>query len=78
MAREDAAAVSQIMGCCESNGKPGLGLFYVEKYCKHRKNSLSDFDGSTDFSNEDLMNGLAVTRVCLRIALPLSNFCVHL
>ncbi|KAH9811392.1 hypothetical protein DFH28DRAFT_900968 [Melampsora americana] len=73
MGRADAAAVSQILGRCGRNGQPGLGVFYVEKHRKYGKNSVSDFQGLTEFSDDDLMDGLAVTPVCLRVAFTLSN-----
>ncbi|EGF97094.1 uncharacterized protein MELLADRAFT_70220 [Melampsora larici-populina 98AG31] len=71
--RADAAAVSQIIRQCGRNGKPGLTVFYTEKRRLHGKNSVSDFEGLKEFSDDDLMDGLAVTPVCLRIALTLSN-----
>lgn len=37
------------------------------------KNAVSDFEGLTEFSDDDLMDGLAVTRVCLRVAFTLAN-----
>ncbi|KAH9806823.1 hypothetical protein DFH28DRAFT_919178 [Melampsora americana] len=73
MGRVDAAAVSQIIGRCGRNGNQGLAVFYVEKYQNKGKNSVSDFDGLTKFTDDDLMDGLAVTPVCLRIAFALSN-----
>ncbi|EGG02071.1 uncharacterized protein MELLADRAFT_110464 [Melampsora larici-populina 98AG31] len=74
--RADAAAVSQIIRQCGRNGKPGLTVFYTEKRRLHGKNSVSDFEGLKEFSDDDLMDGLAVTPVCLRIALTLSNLLI--
>lgn len=76
MGRADAGAVSQIIGRCGRNGKQGLAVFYVEKHRQKGKNSVSDFKGVTEFSDDDLMDGLAITRVCLRIAFTLSNLYV--
>ncbi|KAH9816483.1 hypothetical protein DFH28DRAFT_1159692, partial [Melampsora americana] len=73
MGRADAAAVSQIIGRCGRNGNPGLAVFYVEKHRTKGKNSVSDFKDLAKFSDDDLMDGLAVTPVCLRIAFTLSN-----
>lgn len=73
MGRADAGAVSQIIGRCGRNGKQGLAVFYVEKIRSKGRNSISDFEGVTDFSDDDLMDGLAVTGVCLQIAFALSN-----
>lgn len=73
MGRADAGAVSQIIGRCGRNGNQGLAIFYVEKTQPRGKNVVSDFEGLKEFSDDDLMDGLAVTQVCLRIAFTLSN-----
>ncbi|EGF98851.1 uncharacterized protein MELLADRAFT_95094 [Melampsora larici-populina 98AG31] len=73
MGRADAAAVSQIIGRCGRNGNPGLAVFYVEKHRNKGKNLVADFKGLTKFSDDNLMDGLAVTPVCLRIAFTLSS-----
>lgn len=77
MGRADSAAVSQILGRCGRNGKPGLAVFYVEKIRNKGKNAVADFKDLIKFTDDDLMDGLVVTPVCLRIAFALSNLYVY-
>lgn len=78
MGQADAAAVSQIMGRCGRNGLPGLAVFYVEKNRHNGKNLVAEFEGLKEFSDDDLMDGLAITPVCLRIAFTLCSLYVFL
>jgi superfamily II DNA helicase RecQ len=64
-----------MIGRCGRDGRPGLAVLFVEKTRKNGKNKLADFDASaSDEQNEDdRMDALAITPVCLRIALAIDN-----
>lgn len=67
--------LSQVTGRCGRDGRPGLAIIYVEKTRRGGKNKIEDFDWSQDFTEDDMLDGFAITGVCLRIALTLSNRC---
>ncbi|PLW24715.1 hypothetical protein PCANC_27532 [Puccinia coronata f. sp. avenae] len=75
MGRGEPSAVCQMIGRCGRDGRPGLAVLFVEKTRKNGKNKLADFDASaSDEQNEDdCMDALAITPVCLRIALAINN-----
>ncbi|PLW07727.1 hypothetical protein PCANC_25370 [Puccinia coronata f. sp. avenae] len=75
MGRGEPSAVCQMIGRCGQDGRPGLAVLFVEKTRKNGKNKLADFDASaSDEQNEDdCMDALAITPVCLRIALAIDN-----
>ncbi|PLW58321.1 hypothetical protein PCANC_00513 [Puccinia coronata f. sp. avenae] len=75
MGRGEPSAVYQMIGRCGRDGRPGLAVLFVEKTRKNGKNKLAYFDASAlDEQNEDdCMDALAITPVCLRIALAIDN-----
>jgi superfamily II DNA helicase RecQ len=76
--RGDPASICQMLGRCSRDGKKGLAMMFVEPHRKNGKNSISDFT-HVDFQNDDdRMDALAITPVCLRISFSLDNLYVRL
>ncbi|PLW24035.1 hypothetical protein PCASD_14506 [Puccinia coronata f. sp. avenae] len=71
MGRGDPANISQMIGRCGRDGRPGLEILFVEKNRKNGKNSVDQFPPTP--VDEDRMDALAVTPVCLRIAFSIDN-----
>jgi hypothetical protein len=64
-----------MIGLCGRDGKPGLAILFVEKTHTNGKNTIAQFkagDG-VEQSNDNCMEALAVTPVCLRIAFAVDN-----
>jgi ATP-dependent DNA helicase RecQ len=74
MGRGDPANISQMIGRCGRDGRPGLAILFVEKNRKNGKNSVDQFPPTP--VDEDRMDALAVTPVCLRIAFSIDNLYV--
>ncbi|EFP78569.2 uncharacterized protein PGTG_04525 [Puccinia graminis f. sp. tritici CRL 75-36-700-3] len=70
--RGDPSLICQMIGRAGRDGEPALAVLFVEKTRKNGKNSVSDFTGPID-SDEDRMDALAVTPVCLRVAFKVDN-----
>ncbi|OAV92770.1 hypothetical protein PTTG_27534 [Puccinia triticina 1-1 BBBD Race 1] len=73
MGRRDPSNICQMMGCCGRDGRPGLALLFMEKKQRQGKNLIEDFAGLKEQSNDDYMDTLVVTLICLRIAFSLDN-----
>ncbi|KAA1074287.1 ATP-dependent DNA helicase sgs1 [Puccinia graminis f. sp. tritici] len=73
MGRSDPSAICQMIGRAGRDGKPGLAIVYVEPNRDGGKNCLEDFDGCDKQTDEDRMDALAITPVCLRIAFAIDN-----
>ncbi|KAA1102846.1 ATP-dependent DNA helicase sgs1 [Puccinia graminis f. sp. tritici] len=75
MGRGEPSAICQMIGRCGRDGRPGLAILFVEKTRKNGKNNISQFGGWTggEQSEDDRMDALAITPVCLRIALAIDN-----
>ncbi|PLW46028.1 hypothetical protein PCASD_03505 [Puccinia coronata f. sp. avenae] len=73
MGRGDPSAICQMIGRCGRDGKPGLAILFVEKTRTNGKNSISQFKAGVDQSDDDCMDALAVTPVCLHIAFAADN-----
>ncbi|KAA1085602.1 ATP-dependent DNA helicase sgs1 [Puccinia graminis f. sp. tritici] len=70
MGRGDPANICQMIGRCGRDGKGGLAILFVESNRKGGKNCIDDFHNVGDQqSDQDRMDALAVTPVCLRVAL---------
>ncbi|KNZ49755.1 hypothetical protein VP01_480g6 [Puccinia sorghi] len=54
----------------------GLALIFMEPTCLKGRNSEADFVEAEVQNNDSKMNALAVTKLCLRVALMLDNKCV--
>ncbi|OAV95523.1 hypothetical protein, variant [Puccinia triticina 1-1 BBBD Race 1] len=74
--RGDPASLFQMIGRCGRDRKPGLAIMFVEPHRKNGKNCVADFedDEPMNQTEDDRMDALAVTPVCLRIAYALDNF----
>jgi ATP-dependent DNA helicase RecQ len=70
--RGDPLLICQMIGRAGRDGEPALAVLFVEKTRKNGKNSLGDFTGPVD-SDEDRMDALALTPVCLRVAFKVDN-----
>lgn len=73
MGRADPSVISQMLGRCGRDGRPGLALMLVEPTQKGGKNAMADFANTIIQSNDDRMDALANTTVCLRVACSLDN-----
>ncbi|POW18527.1 hypothetical protein PSHT_05724 [Puccinia striiformis] len=65
----------QMIGRCGRDGRPGLSILFVEPHRRNGKNSVDDFedDEPMDQTEDDRMDALAITPVCLRVAFSLDN-----
>jgi superfamily II DNA helicase RecQ len=73
MGRGDPAAIGQMVGRCGRDGNIGLGLLFMEPTRKNGRNLATDFGQGLEQDNDARMDALAVTKVCLRIALNIDN-----
>ncbi|EHS64105.1 uncharacterized protein PGTG_20806 [Puccinia graminis f. sp. tritici CRL 75-36-700-3] len=69
MGRGDPANICQMIGRCGRDGKGGLAILFMESNRKGGKNHPTDFTQATQQSDDDRMDALAITPVCLRVAL---------
>ncbi|KAA1077464.1 hypothetical protein PGT21_009170 [Puccinia graminis f. sp. tritici] len=73
MGRADPSNICQMIGRCGRDGKPGLAILFMEKNRRNGKNSADDFLNVREQTNDNRMDALAITPVCLRIAFSLDN-----
>ncbi|POW00163.1 hypothetical protein PSHT_13221 [Puccinia striiformis] len=80
LGRGDPSSICQMIGRCgRGDDNPGLGIMFVEKNRRTGKNKISDFPNHRAFENgyipsdDDRMDALAITPVCLRVAFALDN-----
>ncbi|KAA1131707.1 ATP-dependent DNA helicase sgs1 [Puccinia graminis f. sp. tritici] len=73
MGRGDPAQIAQMLGRCGRDGRMGLGLMFVEKTRRSGKNTVNQFTRGAAQSDEDRIDALAITPVCLRIAFSMDN-----
>ncbi|EFP93033.2 uncharacterized protein PGTG_18874 [Puccinia graminis f. sp. tritici CRL 75-36-700-3] len=73
MGRGDPSAICQMVGRAGRDGRPGLAILFVEKTRKGGKNKVDAFDWSKKVVENDRMDALAITPVCLRIAFAIDN-----
>ncbi|KNE99786.1 hypothetical protein PSTG_06878 [Puccinia striiformis f. sp. tritici PST-78] len=73
MGRGDPSAIVQMVGRCGRDGRPALGLLFMERTRKNGKNKVSDFEEGKAQNNNDRMDALAVTPCCLRKVITLDN-----
>ncbi|KAH9471514.1 hypothetical protein Pst134EA_005409 [Puccinia striiformis f. sp. tritici] len=73
MGRGDPASISQMIGRCGRDGRPGLAVLFMEKTRRKGKNSVAQFTRGAFQTDEDRLDALAITPVCLRIAFSLDN-----
>lgn len=73
MGRADPPCVAQVVGRCGRDGRPGLGIMIFETKRRNGRNKLTDFDDVVVMNDDDRMDALAITKVCLRIAFSIDN-----
>ncbi|KNE89507.1 hypothetical protein PSTG_17036 [Puccinia striiformis f. sp. tritici PST-78] len=80
LGRGDPSSICQMIGRCgRGEDNPGLGIMLVETNRRKGKNVVSDFPNHKAFasgyipSDDDRMDALAITPVCLRIAFSIDN-----
>ncbi|KNE97978.1 hypothetical protein PSTG_08654 [Puccinia striiformis f. sp. tritici PST-78] len=73
MGRGDPAAICQMLGRCGRYGRPGVAIMFVEKQRVGGKNHIHQILDGVEQSDDDRMDGLAITPVCLRIAFSLDT-----
>ncbi|EHS62644.1 uncharacterized protein PGTG_22549 [Puccinia graminis f. sp. tritici CRL 75-36-700-3] len=73
MGRGDPSSIVQMVGRCGRDGKSGLGILFMEPIRKKGKNNVAAFASKGIQDDDDRMDALAVTPVCLRIALTIDN-----
>ncbi|EHS63985.1 uncharacterized protein PGTG_21988 [Puccinia graminis f. sp. tritici CRL 75-36-700-3] len=78
MGRGDPSAIGQMVGRCGRDGNVGLGLLFMEPTRKNGRNSVAEFTPGLEQNDDMRMDALAVTSVCLRIALNLDNKCGYI
>ncbi|PLW11107.1 hypothetical protein PCANC_15871 [Puccinia coronata f. sp. avenae] len=71
--RGDPAAIGQMIGRCGRGGNPGLALLFMEPVCKKGKNTVEEFELGAYQNDDARMDALAVTKLCLQIALSVEN-----
>lgn len=67
--RHDPCNFIQMAGRCGRDGRRGLALLLVEGTRTNGKNRVEDFTSPTVMTDDDRMDALAITVVCLRVAL---------
>ncbi|EFP89954.1 uncharacterized protein PGTG_16242 [Puccinia graminis f. sp. tritici CRL 75-36-700-3] len=73
MGRGDPAAICQMLGRCGRDGRPGVAIMFVEKTRVGGKNQINQIVEGVEQSDDDRMDALAITPVCLRIAFALDT-----
>lgn len=69
----DPSNTLQMLGQCGRDGRPGLGIMFVEQNRKGGRNSVQDFDHLLTWTDNDRMDALRITPVCLRVAFTVDN-----
>lgn len=67
--RQDPCNFIQMSGRCGRDGRRGLGFLLVKHLRTHGKNRIEDFNTPTVMTDDNRMDALAITPVCLRVAL---------
>ncbi|KAH9814072.1 P-loop containing nucleoside triphosphate hydrolase protein [Melampsora americana] len=78
--RMDPAAVVQMIGRCGRDKRPGVGVMLVEQKRGGvgAKNDLKEFGPPELMSDDERMDALAITPVCLRVAIGVDNYKGHI
>lgn len=67
--RQDPCHVTQMIGRGGRDGRRSLGILLVEATRTNGKNVITDFKMPTAMCDDDRMDALAITTVCLRVAI---------
>lgn len=76
--RQDPSNLLQMGGRCGRDCRPGLTIFLMEASRLKGKNTIRDFEDVVVQSDDDRMDALAITPVCLRIAFAIDNKYGHI
>ncbi|PLW26725.1 hypothetical protein PCANC_26211 [Puccinia coronata f. sp. avenae] len=71
--RGDPSSISQMIGRCGRDGRPGLAVVFGEKMQRNGKNRLDQFTRGTPQSDADWMDALHITSMCLRVEISMDN-----
>jgi ATP-dependent DNA helicase RecQ len=74
--RGDPSLICQMIGRAGRDGNPALAVLYMDPSRKGGKNDLLEFADGPCYSDEDRMDALALTPVCLRVAFGVDNLYV--
>ncbi|KAH9807289.1 hypothetical protein DFH28DRAFT_1139579 [Melampsora americana] len=76
--RMDPSVLGQMVGCAGRDGRPAVGIMLVETKRSSGKNQPSDFVNPSKMTNDDHMDALTITPVCLCIAFQVNNMIGHI
>ncbi|OAV93804.1 hypothetical protein PTTG_08326 [Puccinia triticina 1-1 BBBD Race 1] len=71
--RGDPASICQMIGRCGRGGSNGLAVLFVKPNRKSGKNRVEDITNPTEQTDDNRMDALAITPVCLRISFAIDN-----
>ncbi|OAV86985.1 hypothetical protein PTTG_29631, partial [Puccinia triticina 1-1 BBBD Race 1] len=69
----DPASICQMIGCCGRGGSNGLAILFVEPNYRSGKNRVEEFTTPTQQTNDERMDALAITPICLQICFAIDN-----
>ncbi|EGG11820.1 uncharacterized protein MELLADRAFT_88872 [Melampsora larici-populina 98AG31] len=69
----DPSTITQMVGRAGRSGNHGLGIMFVEPNRPSGKNKISEFEEGKEMGDDERMDALAITPVCLRVALSIDN-----
>ncbi|KAH9809151.1 P-loop containing nucleoside triphosphate hydrolase protein [Melampsora americana] len=75
--RMDPSTSVQMLGRCGRDGRPGVGIMMVEAKRASGKNQASEFITPFKMTDNDRMDAMAITPVCLCIAFQVNNVIDH-
>lgn len=73
LGRAGLSEITQVVGRVGRNKQPGLAVIYLEETRKQGLNSIDDFKDMTSQTDDQRMDALKFSKVCVRIALVLAN-----
>lgn len=75
LGRAGVPEAAQVVGRVGQSKQPGLAIIYVEQKRRGGLNSIAEFDSldPKKLNDDHLMDALAVTPICLQVALVLGN-----
>ncbi|KAI7952133.1 hypothetical protein MJO28_007817 [Puccinia striiformis f. sp. tritici] len=71
--RGDPSCITQMIGRCGRDGRPGLAIMFVEPKRRFGLNTLAAIAKADKTTDDVRMDSLAITPVCLRIAFSVDN-----